>query len=78
MLPVPTIFVLDRSRTWQGVSFPVAEYLSGVAENSVQLIEIFDQLDVSIISGTKIYVGYGITDEEMIQSGRFRMVYQVQ
>ena len=78
LLPVPTIFVLDRSRTWQGVSFPVAEYLSGVAENSVQLIEIFDQLDVSIISGTKIYVGYGITDEEMIQSGRFRMVYQVQ
>lgn len=78
LLPSPTIFVLNRSRTWQGVSFPVAEYLSGVAENSVQLIEIFDQLDVSIISGTKIFVGYGITDMEMIESGRFRMVYQVQ
>jgi hypothetical protein len=78
LLPSPTIFVLNRSRTWQGVSFPVAEYLSGVADNSVQLIEIFDQLDVSIISGTKIFIGYGITDTEMIESGRFRMVYQVQ
>jgi hypothetical protein len=58
--------------------WPVAEYLSGVADNSVQLIEIFDKLDVSIISGSKIFVGYGIDDQEMIASGRFRLVYQLQ
>lgn len=75
---VDTIFTLNRNREWQGLSFPVAEYLNGVADNSVQLVEILDNLDVSIISGSKIYVGYGIDDQEMMASGRFRLVYQIQ
>ena len=79
LLPVPTVFLLDRSKSWQPtLGFPLAEYLSGVNNDSFQLIDLFDQLDSTLISGTKIYVGYGITDEEMIQSGRFRLVYQIQ
>ncbi len=78
VVPVDTIFTLNRNSEWRGLSFPVAEYLNGVAEDSVQLIEIFDKLDVSIISGTKIFVGYGLDDQEMITSGRFRLVYQLQ
>ncbi|OYT93923.1 MAG: hypothetical protein CFE43_00885 [Burkholderiales bacterium PBB3] len=79
LLPVPSVFFLDRSKSWQRtLGFPIAEYLSGVANDSFQLIDLFDQLDSTLISGTKIYVGYGITDEEMIQSGRFRLVYQIQ
>ncbi len=79
LLAAPTFFLLNRSHEWQAtLGFPLAEYLSNVADNSFQLIDLFDQLDSTIISGTKIFVGYGITDEEMIQSGRFRLVYQVQ
>ncbi|OYU45663.1 MAG: hypothetical protein CFE44_06320 [Burkholderiales bacterium PBB4] len=78
VVPVDTIFTLNRNSEWQGLSFPVAEYLNGVADNSVQLVEIFDKLDVSIISGSKIFVGYGVDDQEMIASGRFRLVYQLQ
>ena len=79
VLPVASVFFLDRSKSWQRtLGFPIAEYLSGVANDSFQLIDLFDQLDSTLISGTKIYVGYGITDEEMIQSGRFRLVYQIQ
>ena len=78
VLPVDSIFTLNRSSEWQGLSFPVAEYLNGVAENSLQLVEILDKIDVSIISGSKIFVGYGTDDQEMLASGRFRMVYQIQ
>ncbi len=78
VVPVDSIFTLNRSSEWQGLSFPVAEYLNGVAENSVQLVEILDKLDVSIISGSKIFIGYGTDDQEMLASGRFRMVYQIQ
>jgi hypothetical protein len=69
---------LDRNREWKGLSSPLAEYLSGVSDNSFQLVEIFDHLDANIISGTQIFVGYGITDEEMLSAGRYRMVYQIQ
>ncbi|MBK6593782.1 MAG: putative Ig domain-containing protein [Burkholderiales bacterium] len=72
------IFVLNRNQEWLNLGFPLSEYLSGVADNSFQLVQIFDHLDASIISGAKIYIGYGITENEMLESGRFRMVYQVQ
>ena len=78
IVPVDTLVTLNRSGEWQGLSFPIAEYLNGVTDNSVQLVEILDNLDVSFISGTKIYVGYGTDDQEMISSGRFRLVYQIQ
>ena len=77
LLPVDTIFTLNRNSEWQSLGDPVAEYLNGVAENSVQLVEIFDKLDVTIISGSKIYVGYGKDDKEMIASGRFRLAYKI-
>ena len=78
VVPLDTIFTLNRNNEWQGLSFPIAEYMSGVTDNSVQLVEILDKLDVSIISGSKIYMGYGTDDQEMIASGRFRLVYQIQ
>lgn len=73
-----TFFMLNRNTEWQLAGFPLAEYLSGVADDSSQLIEIFDHLDASLITGTQIFMGYGITDTEMLESGRFKLVYQVQ
>lgn len=78
LVAVDTVLTLNRNSEWQALSFPVVEYLNGVAENSVQLVEILDKVDVSLISGTKFFIGYGIDDMEMIQSGRIRLVYQIQ
>lgn len=47
-------------------------------DNSFQLVEIFDHLDASILSGTHIIVGYDITDKAMLSSGRNRMGFQIQ
>lgn len=74
----PTLFLLNRSAQWALASFPLPEYLSNVANNSTQWVELFDHLDSNIIKGTQFFVGYGITDTEMIESGRFQMVYQLQ
>lgn len=78
LVPVDAPFTLNRNSEWQGLSFPMAEYLNGVEDNDVKLVEILDKVDVSIISGSKIYLGYGVDDQEMIASGRFRLVYQIQ
>jgi hypothetical protein len=77
LLSVPTLFLLNRSKQWQALSFPLAEYLSAVAQNEWQLIELVANLDVSPLSGTLIYVGYGTSDKEMLDAGRYKIVYQV-
>ena len=74
----PTLFFLNRSAQWQLASFPLPEYLSGISDNSTQWVELFDHLDSSLISGTQFFVGYGTSDTEMVESGRFQMVYQLQ
>ncbi len=77
LLSEPTFFVLNRSNIWETLSWPLAEFMSGVEENTWELIELIDSLDVSMISGTQFYVGYGVSDAEMLAAGRYKMVYQV-
>lgn len=77
LLPSATVFLLNRSQAWQFMGSPLAEYLSGVNDNSYQLVQLFDHIDATLLSGTRIYVGYGVTDQEMIAAGRIRLVYQV-
>ncbi len=74
----PTFFLLNRSNQWQAQGSPLAEYLSGVAEGSFQLITLFENLNSNILSGTQFYVGYGISDQEMLEQRRYRLVYQMQ
>ena len=61
------------------VGFPIGEYLRGVATNSnaVMLIDILESSDLSTAVGTRFFVGYGTSSEEMLSSGRFRLVYEV-
>ena len=58
---------------------PLAAYLSNVAANNDQalLIDILDSTDLSTALGTRFFLGYGTSTEEMLASGRFRMVYEV-
>lgn len=79
--------VVDTPRLWVRTSpgwapfatFPINEYLQGVAANSdgVLLIDILDSTDLSTAVGTRFYVGYGLNSEEMLAAGRYRLVYEV-
>lgn len=68
------IYVLNRSKEWQGLSFPLPEYLTGVVDSRDYLIDIFEQIDSRLIEGTAIYIGYGTSDAEMLAQGRFRVL----
>jgi len=35
-------------------------------------------MDISQLTGTEIYVGYGTSSEEMLAAGRYRGVYRAQ
>jgi hypothetical protein len=50
------------------------EYLTGVVDSRDYLIDIFEQIDSRLIAGTAIYIGYGVSDAEMLAQGRFRVL----
>lgn len=78
MLPGGTglsgIYLLNRSKEWQPLSFPLAEFLSGVVDSRDYLVDIFEQIDSRLIAGTTIYIGFGTSDTEMLAQGRYRVL----
>lgn len=77
LVGTPTYFLLNRSKTWQALSWPLAEYLSGVNQGDWQLLELLDGVDTSLIAGAQILVGYGESDTEMLEAGRYSEVYRI-
>ena len=82
-LPAATWFVKKAQTTpdigWELLSSPIKAFLEGVASSSQFLeIDILSNLDLSGLVGTEIYVGYGTSDDEMIQNRRYRGVFSVQ
>jgi hypothetical protein len=75
----PTLWARASSGWSPFVTFPIAEYLRGVAANTdgVLLIDILDSTDLSTAVGTQFYVGYGVDATEMLANGRYRLVYEV-
>ena len=70
-----TWLLFNRSGQWQALSWPLAEYLSNVSESDAYWVELLDNFDARLISGTQLYVGYGSSDQEMLAAGRYRLVY---
>ncbi len=73
-------YQLDSARNWSALSWPMAEYLSGVSLNSKLdkvAVEILDRVDVSRLIGSRIYVGYGTDAEEMVKAKRYREVMTI-
>ena len=79
-LPSATWFVLPATRGWVALGFPIAAYMEGLAQNATNsvTISIVQGMDISQLTGTEIYVGYGTTSEEMLAAGRYRGVYRAQ
>ncbi|OYT93925.1 MAG: RCC1 repeat-containing protein [Burkholderiales bacterium PBB3] len=76
---VTPVWVRAASGWGPFVNFPVGEYLRNLTANSDQvlLIDILESTDLSTAVGTRFFVGYGTSAEEMLSSGRFRLVYEV-
>jgi hypothetical protein len=74
-----TWFVLPATRSWTTLGSPIAAYMEGLAQNATDrvVISILSGLDVTGLVGAEIYVGYGLSDTEMLAAERYRGVYKV-
>lgn len=74
------LFQLDAARGWNALSWPMGEFLRGVAldsQDSVVRAQILDHVDMSALGGGQIHLGYGLDPDEMLSSGRFRTIFTV-
>ena len=79
-LPSDTWFQLPATRAWGTLTSPVAAFMEGVAQaaaNRLVEITILQNIDVTALLGSEIYLGYGTSDSEMLSAGRYRGVYIV-
>jgi hypothetical protein len=79
-LPSATWFQLPVTRTWGTLTSPLGAYLQGVAQaaaNQIVQVGILQNLDVTALLGSEIYMGYGTSDAEMVAAGRYRGIYVV-
>ena len=78
----PQFFVKPKAPgNWSALTFPIAAFLENVAQNSANnqvLIEILSNNDLSTLVGTEFYVGYGLSDQEMLAAKRYRGVFKTQ
>ena len=66
------------THAWAALASPIGAYMAGVAQGAAnQLVQvgILENLDVTALLGSEIYVGYGLDSNEMLAQGRYRGVY---
>lgn len=80
-LPDATWFMLRPIPDgWSMLASPIAAYLQGVAQGAASLlvsVSILENIDLTALLGSEIYVGYGLDSNEMLAQGRYRGVYIV-
>lgn len=59
---------------WGGGSFP-SPYFSGTLGNHT--VSIFDRINLNSYPGAKVYVGYGLNQDDMINNSKFAAIYTV-
>jgi|GEM_PF-5630882 len=74
-LPASAWFMLPSTRSWAPLGSPIAAYLQNVEQSATVEIGILQNIDVTGLIGTEIYVGYGLNDQEMLATGRYRGVF---
>ncbi len=80
------IFVLgteaaQATPSWGPMSLPLRAFLNNAsvsATDNVVRVAIIEAADLSSLRGVEFYVGYGTSDTEMIERGRFRLLYAVE
>lgn len=68
-----------RSPTWQGFSSPLAAYLENVSSSSSALVtlDVLANIDINLLAGAQLYIGYGLNADEMLQAKRYRAFFAV-
>ncbi|OGA38117.1 MAG: hypothetical protein A3G26_01175, partial [Betaproteobacteria bacterium RIFCSPLOWO2_12_FULL_65_110] len=75
------IYLLAENRGWTLYSGgPLPEYVGNVTLDATlhYFVSILDGVDLSGLIGTRILVGYGTDDQEMLAAQRYREIYVVQ
>jgi alpha-tubulin suppressor-like RCC1 family protein len=73
-------FQLDAGRAWTALSWPMAEFMSGVAlgsQGALLQVDILESADLSRLGGSVVYLGYGSSADEMLAAGRYRDIFTV-
>ena len=75
-------FQLDSGNNWSSFSWPMAEFMRGVAldtQDALVRAQILQNADLSspALAGALIIVGYGTDPDEMARSGRYRTIFTV-
>lgn len=79
-LTAPAIYMKDVTANWVLPGSPLAAYLENVllySQDTAIKIDILSEFDFGLIPGTEFYIGYGTSDMEMLNSGRYRAFYRV-
>lgn len=64
---------------WTLLQYPLAAFLENIPQSaSTTQIEILTNADISSLVGTEVYVGFGLSDQEMLTAGRYRGVFKAQ
>lgn len=78
---VPLFLQKHATGGWGELTMPVAALMSNIAPQTTDariLIEVLKDTDMRLLPGTEIYIGYGTSDEEMLQAGRYRALVRIQ
>jgi len=76
----PVWFLKGSSSGWTPIAAPLATFMENVAIASVderRVVSIVANTDITRFIGTEIYIGYGLSDSEMMSSNRYRGIYRV-
>ncbi len=65
--------------TWGSLGFPINAYLENLSgdQESVIVIDVLTNSDLSLFPGATLYIGYGETADEMVATARYRVFYVV-
>ena len=71
-------YLLDSRKNWSYYTGgPLPPYLCFFERQRYGYLPILDQLDLASLMGTRILVGYGTSDTEMLAAGRYWEIYTV-
>jgi hypothetical protein len=78
--PASPYFQLNANNSWSVLTWPMAEFLRGVAldsQNNVVTAQILQNADLSSpeLVGASILVGYGTDPDEMLRTARYRTIF---
>jgi len=61
--------------SWDGVTWPIGQIASNVPETYPSTFVTQILVNTQFVPGSRMYVGYGTSSQEMMSAGRYRLMY---